>query len=275
MMLRSPALALFGLTLSVCAAPAQDLPVRSDGPVLDLANVLDATTEARISRMLDETETTTGVQMKVVTMTSISDHGGSGERLDSYADRLLDAWQIGSPERNDGILIVVTTDPADARIALGSGYDPVYDKRAARVLADQVLPAFRDGRIPTGIEDGVVSVRDRLIAPFLTGEPVTVSEGFETAEPRLPPALLFLVLVASVVGLLVYRAIRSARLQKTCPSCGELTLTRTFEVIEAPASRSEGSGIEHRLCENCGHTGRQVYLLRNGLFGGYRRKLVK
>jgi uncharacterized protein len=275
MMLRLPALAVFGLFVLVRAAAAQDLPVQLDGPVLDLAEVLDATTEARIARMLDETEEKTGVEMQVVTMTDTSRYGGAGERLDAYAGRLLDTWEIGSPEKNDGILILVTTEPADARIALGDGYAPVYEKRAARVLGDSVLPAFRDGRIPAGIEAGVMSARDQLVVPFLAGAPVTASEGFDSPAPRLPLPYLYGGLAVAVLGLLAYRAFRSARLQKTCPSCGDLTLTRTFEVIEPPANRSEGSGIEHRVCSSCGHTGRQVYSLKNGLLGGYRRKLGK
>ena len=275
MTLRPPSLAALGLCLVIWPAVAQDLPAPIEGHVLDLAKVLDATDEARIERMLAETEESTGVKMAVVTMADISGYGGAGERLDAYANRLLDTWEIGAPDKDDGILIVVTTEPADARFALGSGYAPVYDERAARVLGASVLPAFRNGSIPAGIEAGVMSARDRLIVPYLAGAPVTASEGFETAAPRLPQSMAYIVLAVSVLGLLVYRSLRAARLQKTCPSCGELTLTRTFEVIEPPARRSDGSGIEHRVCSSCGHTGRQVYVLRNRLLGGYRRKQGK
>jgi uncharacterized protein len=273
MMLRLPALAVCGLCLFNATARAQDLPAPMDGHVLDLAQVLDATAEGRIERILAETEETTGVAMEVVTMTGIAvNGGGAGERLDAYAGRLLDAWQVGSPDRKDGILVLVTTEPADARIALGSGYAPVYDERAARVLAASVLPAFRAGDIPAGIEAGVIAARERLVVPFLAGAPVTASEGFETAAPRLPSSLLYILLAGAVLGFLAYRKLRGARLLKTCPSCGDLTLTRTFEVIEPPADKNEGSGIEHRLCKSCGYTDRQVYSLKAGMMGGIRRK---
>lgn len=272
MMLRLPALAIPCLLLFNLSVLAQDLPGPTDGHVLDLADVLDATAEARIERLLGETEQSTGVAMKVVTVTDISRHGGAGERLDAYAARLLETWTVGSPDQNDGILILVTTEPAEARIALGSDYAKVYDERAARVLGASVLPAFRDGNIPAGIEAGVISARDRLVAPFLTGAPVTASEGFDTAAPRLPSWLPYVLLAVAILGALAYRSMRSARLQKTCPSCGDLTLTRTFEVIEPPTRETEGSGIEHRLCKSCGHTDRQVYVLKTGMGGGYRRK---
>lgn len=276
MMLRLPSLAVLWLLLSGLTATAQDLPAPADGHVLDLAEVLDATAEARIERLLADSEESTGVEMKVVTMTSIASHGGAGERLDVYAARLLDAWEIGSPDTNDGILILVTTEPpADARIALGSGYASVYDERAARVLGSAVLPAFREDRIPDGIEAGVISARDKLIVPFLAGAPVTATEGFDTVAPTLPSYALWSLLAVAVLGTVAYLALGKARQRKTCPNCGDLTLTRTFEVIEPPTAQSEGSGIEHRLCKSCGYTDRQVYLLKPGLVGGYRRKLGK
>lgn len=275
MMLRPPSLAVLCLLVSGWVAVAQDLPQPPAGHVLDLAEVLDATTEARIERLLADTLANTGVDMEVVTLTDISRHGGTDERLEDYAARLLVAWETGLPERNDGILILVTTEPAEARIALGSGYDPVYDKRAARVLGTAVLPAFREGRIPEGIEAGVVLARDQLITPFLAGEPVTATEGFEAAAPELPSFLPYILLAAAVLGTFAYLALRKARMRKTCPSCGDLTLNRTFEVIEPPTAESEGSGIEHMLCRSCGYTDRHFYLLTPGLGGGYRRKLRK
>lgn len=272
MMLRLPALAVSGLCLFTAAAGAQGLPAATEGHVLDLAEVLDATAEARIERILTETEATTGVVMEVVTMADIAQNGGAGERLDAYAARLLEDWKVGQPDRNDGILVLVTTEPAEARIALGSAYAPVYDERAARVLAASVLPAFRAGDLPAGIEAGVVSARDRLVVPFLAGAPVTASEGFETEAPGLPASLLYALAAVALVVFLAYRSLRAARLQKTCPRCGELTLTRTFEVIEPPSRGTEGSGIEHRLCKTCGHTDRQVYDLTAGMMGGVRRR---
>lgn len=275
MIMRPPFLAVLCLLVSGLTAAAQELPTAPDGHVLDLAGVLDATTEARIERLLADTEASTGVEMEVVTMTDVARHGGAGERLEAYAARLRQAWAIGSPETNDGILILVTTEPAEARIALGSGYAPVYDKRAARVLGTAVLPAFRDGRIPDGIEAGVISARDQLIAPFVAGAPVTATEGFDAAVPELPSFLPYILLAGAILAVVAYLALRKARMQKTCPSCGDLTLNRTFEVIEAPSGGSEGSGIEHRLCRSCGHTDRQFYLLKPGMGGGYRRTLTK
>lgn len=238
---------------------ADVLPEPTDTRVLDLAEVLDPTAEARIERMLADIEETTGVAMEVVTMTDIADHGGAGERLDSYATRLFEGWAIGSPERNDSILILVTTENPEARIALGAGYPTVYETRAARVLSTALLPELLEGRVATGIEAGILSARDRLVAPFLAGLPVTATEGFETAAPPLPRGLIYSLLAVGVLGSVGWLVWRKVRSKKTCPRCGEVSLTRTYEVIEPPIGEIPGTGIEHMLCGACGFTDRKSY----------------
>jgi uncharacterized protein len=206
--------------------------------------------------LLAETEASTGVVVEVVTMTDIAAHGGKDQRLDAYAKALFNTWGIGSAGRNDGILMLVASDTRDVRIALGSGYDAVYDGRAARVLATAVLPEFREDRIAEGIEAGIISTRQKLIAPFLGGRPVTVTEGFETTEDSDLP--MFGVIAAAVGGV-GFLGWQKRRKRKLCPSCGALTLTRRTEVIEPATSQSSGTGLEHLLCSSCGFTDRNSY----------------
>lgn len=275
MIFRLPVLAVVGLSLAFwsAAVPAQDLPAEPEGHVLDLAGVLDATAEARVERVLAETLAATGVEMEVVTLTDLASQGGGD--LEAYASRLFAAWNGETETAGNGILLVVTTDPADARIAIGTGYDQVYNARAARVLGVAVLPEFREGRIPEGIEAGVLLARDQLVVPFLAGAPISATEGFPAPASSLPAFVPYLLAGALVLGGLGYVMLGRARKRKTCPRCGELTLTRTFEVIEAPSGASQGSGIEHQLCRSCGFMDREVYILKGGMGGGYRKTRIK
>ncbi len=251
--------ALLGLFLSgLSPALADVLPAPTEARVLDLAEVLDATAEARIERLLADTEASTGVVVEVVTMADIADHGGQDQRLDAYAKALFNAWEIGSADRNDGILMLVATGTRDVRIALGSGYDAVYDGRAARVLSTAVLPEFRAGRIAAGIEAGLTSIRQRILAPFLEGRPVTVTEGFEeTGNSDLP----IFGAIAAAIGGVGFLGWRHRRKQKLCPSCGALSVTRRREVIEPSTRHASGTGLEHLLCGSCGFTDRRSYTI--------------
>lgn len=250
------------------AVAAQTLPQPLGDGVSDFANVLDATEEGRINRLLEATRAETGVHMVVVTVPTIDAYGGAGMRLDAYTKALFNAWGVGAIERNDGIMMLVATEAREARIALGAGYDAVYDGRAARVLSTAVLPEFREGRIAGGIEAGVVSSRDRLIAPFLEGRPVSLTDGFADESPSSLP---WLAGISGLAGLFVYRIWNKSRARRTCPNCGAQTLNRTKEVIDPPTRYSSGTGLQHLTCTACGFVDRQSFTisaLRSGGRGG-------
>jgi uncharacterized protein len=250
MFLRSLAVTL---TLAT-SAQAQTLPDPLSDTLSDFADVLDATEEGRITRLLADTRAATGVQMVVVTMPGLGD---SGMTIDAYGKALFNTWGVGGADRNDGILLLLDTNAREARIALGAGYDPVYDGRAARVLSTAVLPALRDGTYATGIEAGIASARDRLIAPFLAGQPVSVTDGFPEDGGSSPlTALGAFGAVAAVAGFGIWRK-RRARV--TCPNCGAATLERSREIIERPTRTEPGMGLQHLTCSACGFIDRKSY----------------
>jgi uncharacterized protein len=189
-------------------------------------------------------------------------------RLDAYAKALFNAWGVGVPERNDGILMLVETDAREVRIALGAGYDAVYDGRAARVLSTAVLPALLEGRLAEGIEAGIASSRERLIAPFLEGRPVTLTEGFEPESPSFAPWLAGVGAVGAAFLLLIWR---SRQAKKRCPRCGEASLNRTREVIQPATRQSSGTGIEHLTCSSCGFVDRRSFTVGKSTSSGSSR----
>lgn len=251
MFLRAIAVALTLVSPIATTAFAQDLPAPQSDTLSDFADVLDPTAEGRITRLLTEQREATGVQMVVVTVPGLDAQGGGGMTIEAYGKALFNAWGVGGADRNDGIMLLLDTQGREARIALGAGYDPVYDGRAARVLSTAVLPALRDGNYAQGIEAGILSARDRLITPFLAGTPVTLTDGFEdtTGSSDGMNALLGFGAVAGVAG---YAFWRNRRARRTCPNCGALTLDRSREVIQQPTRSDSGVGMQHLTCSACG-----------------------
>jgi uncharacterized protein len=241
------------------ASPAlsQTLPDPLSDTVSDFAEVLDATEEGRISRLLTETRDATGVQVAVVTLPGLAQYGGAAMSIEDFGKALFNAWGVGGADRNDGILLVLNTETREARIALGAGYDPVYDGRAARVLSTAVLPLLREGQVGAGIEAGIASVRDRLITPFLAGQPVSVTDGFadESSGSGLTPLIGF----AAVAGVAGFGIWRSRRAKVICPNCGAPTLERNTEIIDRPTRTEAGVGMQHLTCSACGFTARKSY----------------
>lgn len=250
-----PFLALSSLAQE--AGPAFPEPLSDT--LSDFAQALNATEAGRITRQLAEIREATGVQIVVVTAPGIDGMNGAGMQLEAFGQALFDAWGIGDKQKNDGILILIDTRAREARIALGSGYDSVYEDRAARVLATALLPELRAGRLAPGIEAGVLSVRDRLVAPFLTGEPIGPLDGFEEERDWWIPAQLGVAAVIGLFGLFFWRRLRA---RNVCPSCGARSLKRTREVITPPTRFQQGLGLEHQTCSSCGFNDRISYPIR-------------
>ncbi len=247
----------FALTFALPAF-AQTLPEPLSDTVSDYADVLDATAEGRIARLLVDTREATGIHMVVVTVPGIASQGGADMRIEDYGKALFNAWGVGAAEHNDGIMLLLDTEGREARIALGAGYDPVYDGRAARVLSTAVLPSLRSGNYAEGIEAGIVSARERLITPFLAGTPVSVTDGFETPGAA-SGGLNWLVGAAGATGVAGFAIWRMRRSRKTCPNCGGLTLTRTTEIINQPTRGETGLGMQHLTCSACGFNDHKSY----------------
>lgn len=252
------------LLLALMLAPAigtgtqaQDLPAPMTDAVSDFAGVLYEDEEARITRLLTETRKTTGIHLVVVTVPGIAAQGGAGMRLEDYSKALFNAWGIGDAARNDGILLLLDIEAREARIALGAGYDPVYDGRAARVLSTALLPELREGRMAAGIEAAILSTRERLITPFLAGDAVSENSGFEEEGSGFPFGLVFV----GIVAFLGFGTWRKQRASRTCPKCGAVALTRKRETITVPTPAEAGSGLQHLTCGACGFIDRHSYVI--------------
>ena len=236
MFLRSLAVALTFAT----AVAAQDLPAPLSDTLSDFADVLDATEEGRITRLLADTRAATGVQVVVVTLPGIAGQGGAGQTIETYGKALFNAWGVGGADRNDGILLLIDTEG-----------------REARVLSTAVLPALREGQLATGIEAGIASARDRLIAPFLAGQPVSLTDGFPAEDRSSPLAgLLGIGVVAAIGGYAIWHRRRT---KVTCPNCGAATLERNREIIEQPTRSEAGTVLQHLTCSACGFTDRKSF----------------
>lgn len=239
------------------AAMAQELPQPASDTVSDFAQVLSTEEEMRITALLVETRETTGVHMVVVTLPGLPAEEGTTLRIEDYSTSLFNAWGIGDAGRDDGILLLLDMDLREARIALGAGYDPVYNERAARVLSTALLPKLAEGRLAAGIEAGILSSRERLITPFLAGAAISATDGFEDDSGGFP----IWTVAGGVFGIAGFLIWRNRRASRTCPKCGAVALSRKREVITPPTRTEAGVGLQHMTCSACGFIDRLSYAI--------------
>lgn len=153
-------LAVASVLLVAASALAQTFPTLS-GRVVDAANVIPADAEARLDQKLAGLEAQSGRQLVVTTLPSLE-----GYEISDYGYRLGRHWGIGSKEKNDGALLIVAPSERKLRIEVGYGLEGIItDGLSSLIIQEAVVPKFKAGDLPGGIEAGVDALVTQLTLP--------------------------------------------------------------------------------------------------------------
>jgi uncharacterized protein len=142
------------------AALAQTFPALS-GRVVDQADIIPAEVEARLTEKLAGLEQQSQRQLVVVTLPSLE-----GYEISDYGYQLGRHWQLGDKQRNDGAILIVAPNERKLRIEVGYGLEPVLtDGLSSLIINQQIVPKFKAGDMPGGIEAGTDAIIRQLTLP--------------------------------------------------------------------------------------------------------------
>jgi len=151
-------LALAGNCVSAWAAPS--FPPLT-GRVVDAANIIPPDEEARLDQKLAGLEAQSHRQLVVATIPDLQ-----GYEISDYGYQLGRAWGIGSKEHNDGALLIVAPKEHKVRIEVGYGLEGVLtDGLSSLIIQNTIVPRFKAGDMPGGIEGGTDALIHQLTLP--------------------------------------------------------------------------------------------------------------
>ena len=181
------------LTVAGGIAIAQQFPELS-GRIVDVAQLMDPSTESTLSAQLAQHERETSNQLVVVTVPTLQ-----GYAIADYANRLGRAWQIGTSANNNGVLLVVAPNDRQVRIEVGYGLEgALTDALASVIIQREILPAFRSNDYSKGITQGsnaiMQAIKGEYSAP--TGSSYASDKGPFDGEAANFIPLIFIALVA-------------------------------------------------------------------------------
>ena len=179
------------------------------GRVVDEAGILPPEVEARLTAQLQELETTTQRQLVVATVGDLD-----GYDISDYGYQLGRAWGIGDKERNDGAILLVAPNDRRVRIEVGYGLEGyLTDALSALIIQNQIIPRFKDGDFPGGIEAGTTAIIQQLQLSPEEAAAIAAKAGKQRAsDGGFPVGLIFfLFLLFLFVILPLIRAGRSRR----------------------------------------------------------------
>jgi len=159
--------------------------------VRDLAHLIDAGDADQIKQIADRLLTQKATPIIVVTIDRMSDYGGSGMRIETFATLLFDQWEVGvaklnGQDWNTGILLLVSKGDRKARIELGGYWRREHDIQCQRIMDQTIVPNFKQGNFSGGILAGVQALDQMaraLSVPAQRDQAAGVAPSAPAAEP--------------------------------------------------------------------------------------------
>ena len=156
------------MVLILVAAPAWAAPdfPKLTGRVVDAANIIPDADEAALTGKLAAVEQASSRQLVVATVPDLQ-----GYPIEDYGYQLGRHWGIGQKGANNGIILIVAPSERKVRIEVGYGLEPIMtDALAGNIIAERILPEFKAGDYPGGIEAGADAIIEQLQAPTEVAE---------------------------------------------------------------------------------------------------------
>jgi len=202
-------LALVWLLLTIAPLHAE-LPVPAlQARVTDQARVLQEPARSALEAKLAAFELAKGSQIAVLIVDSTQP-----EAIEQFSIRVVEAWRLGRPGVDDGVLLLVALGDRTLRIEVGRGLEgAIPDAIAKRVIAEVITPYFQRGDVAGGIDAGVdalIGLVDGEPLPAPAVQPDSASGGSDAKSLVLVLALLGGMLMRSFFGRLIGSGVAGA-----------------------------------------------------------------
>ncbi len=175
------------------------------GPVIDAANLLNASQYNQLDSFLRNLDETTGVQIAVLTVPSLN-----GVALEEFSIRHAEKWQLGQKGVDNGALLVASMEEHALRIETGYGTEgALTDAKCAQIIRNVLVPNFRDGKYGEGIIEavnnmaGIITADESLISKSVLSESSSSSysdSGFMDVCYIILAIIIIIIFLALVFG---------------------------------------------------------------------------
>jgi uncharacterized protein len=126
------------------------VPALTD-PIMDQARMIEPSKRAELNQFLYNLRERGGPQIAVLTLENLN-----GLPVEQASIRIVEKWQLGTKEKDDGILILLSKSERAMRIEVGQGLEgAVPDAYAKRIIDQLMIPAFRQGDFGGGIQQAI------------------------------------------------------------------------------------------------------------------------
>ncbi|HMG82214.1 MAG TPA: TPM domain-containing protein, partial [Ferruginibacter sp.] len=124
--------------------------------VNDYANILTADQKQTLENKLDAFDDSTSTQIAVVIVPNIGEND-----ITDFAVNLGKAWGVGGKDNNNGVVLLICTDPANHKLSIAPGYGlegALPDVTCSQIIDQVIVPQFKGNDYYQGIDDGTNAI---------------------------------------------------------------------------------------------------------------------
>ena len=134
------------LSLNVWGAELQIPALNS--PVMDEAGFLNPQERQDLSQLANKIHTNGGPQITIFTVNDMQENV-----IEEFSIRVAEKWQLGTKEKDNGILIIIAKQERKMRIEVGQGIEgEITDFEANRYVDGVLGPHFKQGDFHGGLK---------------------------------------------------------------------------------------------------------------------------
>ncbi|MGN6801152.1 MAG: TPM domain-containing protein [Ginsengibacter sp.] len=184
-------LLLLFVFIGMSSAYAQNIEPKPNPPVAvnDFANLLEPFQRQALEQKLDAYNDSTSSAIVIITVPTLN-----GYDIEQVALKYLRDWGIGTKEKNNGVVILVSAKEHRARIETGYGMEGVLpDILAKQIIDERMIPNFKNGDYYRGLDNAVDAIIQAAAGEYQADQKDKGSN--VTAGKIIPLIIIFLVIV--------------------------------------------------------------------------------
>ncbi|MBQ8239307.1 MAG: TPM domain-containing protein [Bacteroides sp.] len=199
--------------------------------------ILSPSSVATMDSILYALEQKTGIQTLVVAVTGIE----GGDCFD-FTHRLGQEWGVGQKERNNGLVILLSTDERCVQFATGYGLEGVLpDAICKRIQSQYMVEHLGKDDWDAGMVAGI-----RAVNGYLDGSMENIG-----GEEEDDTAILYL--LAFIFGCVIFSCLIVAIFGNQCPKCKKRHALQRVSSHEISRKHGVITSEVTYLCKYCGH----------------------
>lgn len=194
-------LVLACVLLSFGALAKEVIPPAPANHFNDYAGVISPATATQLNHELAQFERDTGNQFVVAIYPKMQ----SDSSIEDYTVRVARAWNVGTKQKNNGVVLFIFTQDHKMFIQTGYGLEGALpDVICKRIIGDEIAPHFKRGDFNGGVVAGVHSIIAATKGEYKgTGRTVAEQRGGDNGQQTIWPFILMLLFIGVPIWMII------------------------------------------------------------------------